>query len=129
MKKDSTPRRIVSLIASIVVPIVGVILLGRRGVGLIVYEGELARELFSDFGLHGWALTAVPLLCAFVAGWFGWRYFYGRWRVMALLTCAAFIGDMTLHVVAPNLEERIRQFGRPVCEMSDDGTHDINCSP
>ncbi|MEQ5840700.1 hypothetical protein N0A02_14840 [Paraburkholderia acidicola] len=129
MKKRVTPRDIVTLIAWIVVPIVSVILYGRTQVGLIVYQGELAREFLSDVGLHGWALTAIPLLCWLIVGWLAWRYLHGSRRVLALLVCAACIGDVTLRVVAPDLEERVREFGRPVCRMSDDGTHDVDCSP
>ena len=126
MKEDTTPKDIV---AWIVVAIVGVILFSRTGVGLIVYECDLARALLAELGLQGWALAVIPLLCCLGAGWLVWRYLHGSRRFIALLVFAACIGDITLRVVAPNLEERVREFGRPVCQADNAGVHDINCSP
>lgn len=113
MKKDTTPKDIVSLIAWIVLTIVSVIVFGHMEVGVIVNLCDVMRELLADLGLQGWALAAIPLLCCFVAGWLAWRYLHGSRRVFALLLCAGLIGDIALRIVAPDLEGRVREFGQP----------------
>ena len=128
MKEDITPRNIVSIIAWIVIAIVIVVIFARMGVGLIVYADDLARELLADYGLQGWALVAIPLLCCVVAGWLAWRYLRGSRRFFALLVCAGLIGDIGLRVVAPNVEGLVREFGQPACHTSKVDAYRSRCS-